>query len=382
MKRIVIGIYIDVDFFPPSINAILNFAEVFEEVIVVSRNNSKSDFPFPKNVRLIKVGPFCTVREMEQQSVWQKAFYFSKFARTLLKYAKKGEADMLVLYDSLALFAYYLTRKFSHSKKVWYHNHDMADSRLLGKLSIGGLAAKYESKALNYIHIFSLPSKERMVYFPDLPLGVANFVIPNYPSLKIYSKPTKNGDSYLVNLIYQGFIGAGHSLESFIKLLSASINGRQLHLILKGAVSEEYKSSLNTLAEREGVMDRITWLPVGPYSELPAITSKADIGIGINYNTDAVSLAQGSASNKIYEYAASGLPVILYDSEQFRTYLEKYEWAFFSDGSKDSLVKIITAIIPKLESYRKMARNDFEKELNFEYVFKPVLKSLQLISNG
>ena len=382
MKRVVVGIYIDVDFFPPSINAILNFAEVFEEVIVVSRNNSKIDFPFPKNVRVIKVGPYCTVREMEQQSVWQKAFYFSKFTRTLLKYAKKGGADMLVLYDSLALFAYYLTRKLSHSKKVWYHNHDMADSKLLGKFSIGGLASKYESRALKHIHIFSLPSKERLIYFPNLLPAVATFVIPNYPSLKIYNKPTKNNDSNFIHLIYQGFIGAGHSLEASIKLLRTTINGCQLYLVLKGSVSEEYKSSLNALAEREGVSDHITWLPVGPYSALPAITAKADIGIGINYNTDPVSRVQGSASNKIYEYAASGLPVILYDSDQFRRYLDKYEWAFFSDGSKDSLGKIITAIIPKLETYRKMARNDFEKELNFEYVFKPVLKTLKLISNG
>ena len=86
-KRAVVAIYVDPDFYPPTINAILNLSECFDEVIVVSRNNAAKDFPYPANVNLKKVGSNCTVRQMEKQSLWKKGFYFFKFCLSFLKYA-------------------------------------------------------------------------------------------------------------------------------------------------------------------------------------------------------------------------------------------------------------------------------------------------------
>ena len=106
------------------------------------------------------------------------------------------------------------------------------------------------------------------------------------------------------------------------------------------------------------------------------LTTSCDIGIGINMNKDAISSTLGTASNKIYEYAASGLPVLLSDSVQYRRYLDKYEWAFFSDGSADSLKENIELILKDLPHLASAARRDFEQSLNFEDVFQPVLQEI------
>lgn len=376
-NKVVVSIYIDPDFYPPTINAIVNLSQAFEEVVVISRNNATRDFPYPTNVRLIKIGASCTVRQMEKQSLAKKIFYFMKFLFSFLKYSRQSGTRLILIYDHFALFAFYLCRIFAMDKKVWYHNHDMANKELISRFSIGGLAARNEANAMSSIHFFSLPSKERLIYFAGLPKDIPVFIIPNYPSLKVYHNfKKKTFSDGKIKIIYQGFIGSGHSLEELIRLLSEKINGLELQLILKGSVTDSYRLSLETLARENGVEQQITWTPIGPYSELPVITSQADIGIGINKNTDIVSLAQGTASNKIYEYAASGLPVILYKSSQFEKYLASYNWAFFSDGSVESLRETMVQIINNLQNLSVSARSDFENRLNFEHVFQPVLKEV------
>jgi glycosyltransferase involved in cell wall biosynthesis len=376
-KRVVVAIYIDPDFYPPTINAILNLAEKFEEVIVVSRNNCLKDFPYPPNVRLKKIGTYCTVREMEKQSAFQKTKYFLQFSFALLRQARNKNIALIVLYDSFALFGFYLLRIMLGKKKTWYHNHDMPNRDLNNKYSIGGFAALYEKKAMKHIDFFSLPSQERLQYYTGIEKKISTFIIPNYPSLKVYKCVQQKKDNLkMIQIIFQGFIGEGHSLENLVELLQEKTGDHTVTLLLKGSVRDQYKSSLNTLAKKFDITNKITWIPVGPYSELPAITASGDIGIGINMNTDIISLAQGTASNKIYEYAASGLPVILYDSHQFRKYLDKYKWAFFTDGSLQSLKKIICIISENLPELKSAARKSFEEELNFEKKFQPVLQQV------
>ena len=102
MKAIV-AIYVDPDFYPPTISAILNLAERMEEVIVVSRNNSISDYPYPANVRLKKVGRYRRVRDSEKLPAWKKALYFLKFTVSFFSHAKSSGAGLILLYDPFAL---------------------------------------------------------------------------------------------------------------------------------------------------------------------------------------------------------------------------------------------------------------------------------------
>ena len=117
IKRVVIAIYIDPDFYPPTINAILNLAERCEEVIVISRNNTLKDFAYPDNVYLKKIGPLRSVREMEGEGAPAKAFYFLKFIFLLFQYSIKSSCRLVVLYDHLALFAFYPLRRLSGQEK-------------------------------------------------------------------------------------------------------------------------------------------------------------------------------------------------------------------------------------------------------------------------
>ncbi len=379
MRRIVVSIYIDPDFYPPTINAILNLSEKCDELIVVSRNNSKTDYPFPPNVKLVKTGKYISVRDTEVKGLGYKVLSFFQFTFSLLKYARPGKTGLIILYDSIPLFSYHLIKHFIQrkGKVIWYHNHDMPNIKLTRKFSVGWWAAKYEHLAMRSLQFFSLPSNDRVIYYPDWNQNNNYFCIPNYPSLKVYNEPVSKIENLNeLRVIFQGSIGEGHALEEMIELLQETIEGKRLQLILKGSVRNEYKEKLDKLADTFNVADQLTWIGLGPYKELPAITSSCHIGIAIHKENDEVMKTLGTASNKIYEYAASGLPVILYDSNQFKKYLSNYTWAFFSDTSKESLRSNIKMIIANYPAISKDARDTFKKELNFENYFQPVINTV------
>jgi hypothetical protein len=84
----------------------------------------------------------------------------------------------------------------------------------------------------------------------------------------------------------------------------------------------------------------------------------------------------GTASNKIYEYAALGLPVILYDNAHFRETLGQYNWAFFTNTEPESYRQCLHRIISDYPSLSKQAFEDFKSKLCYEHNFEPVKKFL------
>jgi glycosyltransferase involved in cell wall biosynthesis len=378
IKRVVAGIYIDPDFYPPTINALINLSEIAEEVVVITRNHASLDFPYPSNVTLIKKGKLTTVLDTEKKSIINKLFSFVGYSFTLWRQSNKSDTQLVVYYDAIPLFSFFISKfLISGKKKFWYHNHDMPGTHMTRKFSVGWLSGKYEHKAMEHINYFSLPSYDRMKFYPNWKRPNDYFSIPNYPSLKVYRKSEKtefiNNE---IRIIFQGTIGEEHALEALISLLKKEIDGKSLRLILKGSVRPHYKNQIDELAKSLDVADKLEWKSLGPYCELPSLTNTCHIGIAIYMGSDNVRKTLGTASNKIYEYAASGLPVILYDNEQFRKYLSGYTWTYFTDGTADSLETCIKAIMNNYESATKNSRSDFEKSLNFENQFDHIKKRL------
>jgi glycosyltransferase involved in cell wall biosynthesis len=372
-NRIVVSIYIHPDFYPPTINAINNLAEQCEELIVVTRNNSKEDYFIGNNVKSVKIGDYIKPYDFEKKSIAIKIITFLKFTFKLLQYSKSKKTDWIICYDSIPLFSLFLINWILPTKiKYWYHNHDVPDVNANSKFSIGWLAANYEKKALQKMNYFTLPSDDRLEYYPNINATTKYALIPNYPSTKIYKQPktTTLEKADTIKILYQGSIGKGHSIEEIIILLSKQISGKKLKLVLKGPVREQYKNELNAIAIDNNVEKDIEWIGIGLYKDLQAITKSCDIGIAIYKGTDVMNKTLGTASNKIYEYAACGLPILVYDNQQFRKYLSNYKWVVFTDGSVDSINTSIKHIVDNYIELSTQARKDFDLFFNFEKYFK------------
>ncbi len=379
-RNLLMAVYSSVEYYPPSLNALTNLSVVFDKISILSRNVKKNEWNYTSNVENILSGEFTPIREVEQQPMYWKVISFLRYTWEMWKIIKNQNPQVVILYDPIPTLSYYLISLLSNKKHlVWYHNHDVVEMSQVRKYSVNWWAAKIEKKLFQSVNIFSLPAQERKSYFDISLFKGKYYFIPNVPAIALYKKfytPKTLQDT--LKLIYQGTIAKGHGLEEIITtILPQKIKDKHLELHLKGVISESYKTELLQLAATHGVANVLVFHGFGAYQDVPKIASECHIGIAIHTNTDTMNKTLGTSSNKIYEYAAVGLPILLYDNRHFREHLEKYDWAYFTDLSEESLKSCLTAIVNSYTVVSAQAHEDFLKELNFESYFLPVLKEIE-----
>lgn len=375
-----LAIYSHPELFPPTLNAIDFFSNNGWEVDVIYNNQFASEWNFSKNVSLFPVGQMKSQKILEKKHVVLKIFRWLRFSFQIFR--KIHECDVYVAYDPIPLLSYYIVSVIRPKKTrlLWYHNHDVFEIQNARKYSIQWLSIIAEKKMFNKIDVFSLPAEERKTCFPMKTLKGAYFFVPNYPSLFFYGKFRKQDNlSNKVKLLFQGNISPNHGIEEIISLLPLSINGKEIELILKGHISLEYKELVVQLASQRGAEQCLIFVGQTPYHEVINTTIDCSIGLAIFTANDIMNKTLGTASNKIYEYAACGLPIIYYNNEHFRNHLGKYEWAFSTDLSQESLVLTLEHILCNYENLSDCAKSDFETQLNFEQYFSPAFNYVESI---
>lgn len=374
-SKLVAALYSNIEGYPPSINAIQLLAEQYDEIVVLNSNVFKNEFVFKKNVVIKSVGKFIDIRSFENKSILLKIIHFIKYVYFLKVNLKN--ANVFIAYDAIPLLAFKIIRLFEPFKRapmLWYHNHDVYEPGLNRKFSIAWFAEKNEPKMFPAIDIFSLPAEERKKFFPIHLLHGAYFFLPNYPSIEFYNKFINQNKIFdkEIKLIYQGSIGPGHGLEAIISILPNEILGRKLTLHLKGFISDAYKLELKQIAKLYFAETHLFFYPVTAYQDVPKLASTCHIGIGIHTGTDRMNSSLGTSSNKIYEYAALGLPVLLYKNKHFVNALSMHPWATFTDLSALDLINCIKSIADNYEFLSKSAIDSFYEKLNYEHYFKEI----------
>ena len=367
--KVLVCIYHPVDLFPPTINAVNVLANECEEVFLISNKHAFEDPAISSHVKQHYVlenvqRPRSSISGMKR---------FMQFTNAVRNQMNRQKYDVVLIYDPHALLSFVVSRKlFSKSPHItWYHNHDVLELKGQRRFSAGWFAIKAERKYFSQLDIFSLPANDRKKCFPMERLKGKYFFIPNFPSVTFmnrFQRSKKNPEH--IRLIFQGRISKGHGIEEVINILNTSINGKQLQLFLKGFVETDYATALKKQAEKLGVEDRLHFFGVSPYDEVPKLTATCQIGLSIHRNDDIMSKTLGTASNKTYEYAALGLPVIVLDTPHFREHLGKYSWTHFTDCSQSSLQACIKAIDENYLAFSEGAHKDFKEQLNFELNFQ------------
>ena len=317
------------------------------------------------------------VRDVEKANLFWKIIWFIKFTFIFWYQIIKIKPSTILIYDSMPILSYRLISSFIiKPETLWYHNHDVVEDKYCRKWSLIWWAWKSEKWIFPKLNIFSLPSIERKKCFSFNLFNGKFFFLPNYPSRKIYTKFRKEKEMMrddTIKILYQGSIGELHGLEEIISLLNIKVQGKSLKLILKGFINDEYLINLKELASQNGVEDKLIYIGPTGYNEVIKNASECHIGIGIHKKNDIMNNTLGTASNKIYEYIALGMPVILYENEHFKDILKDNEWAFFTDTSKKSLLESITKIIDNYSFLSNKAVFDFNSKLCFESHFSEII---------
>jgi glycosyltransferase involved in cell wall biosynthesis len=93
------------------------------------------------------------------------------------------------------------------------------------------------------------------------------------------------------------------------------------HLLFLGADDPAYASALEDLSRRTGVGDRVHFRPSVPVSQIRAHVRQADVGVSLL--EDTCENHRLALPNKVFEYLASGLPVVVSDLPEMRAVVEE-----------------------------------------------------------
>lgn len=379
--KFLVSIFGHPEFYPPTLNALRELSKNVDEIILLGRNVRPTEWTYPENIKLTLTGDFMSVKKVQEANFFLKFLFFLQFTIKFYKLIIRHRPEWVLCYDAIPLLSFRIVRfLISRPPKLWYHNHDVMKLEDMKKFSIGWMAVRSEKKFFNKIDLFSLPALERKQFFPlDTFKGVL-FHLPNFPSAAFYKQfNSKREVSDQLNLIYQGTICKDHGIEELMKFISQSKQNIKFSLI--GNIEVAYRDKLISLCKELSIEDSVKLYKPVSYAELPKITATAHVGIAVNIPDNIMYATGGTASNKIYEYAAVGLPIFYYDNEHYKKHLSKYKWAIPTDLSTDQLNLQIEFIKNDYKNLSEAALKDFETDLNFENSFKPLLGFINASAN-
>jgi glycosyltransferase involved in cell wall biosynthesis len=419
---ILIALYAHPEAYPPTLNAIMECARQVDKVVVVCRRTLPTNWEFPDNVELVFTTPLIDVADLDGVSAARKAVHFARFVAAIRRTIRSEPVGLAIAYDAIPLLACAMAKAEARGEfLLWYHNHDARSPADHTLFSVGWVAELLESRLFSLLDVFSLPAAERLEFFPVEKVRDRLYHIPNYPPKHLYDgdpidetdeiDQIKEGDKAdqvdeieadeeelgaegrcrrrtsdrqgfegtphdEIRMIYQGSIGPHHGFEEIFPYLKRTVAGRNLRLTLMGKAWPRYREHLEELVGRYGIEDRVDFIDFRPYAEVRDVLAAHDVGLAIHKPVGITYSTGGTASNKIYEYAAAGLPVVLLDNEHYRRYLGGHDWTVFTDLGWDSFRSCLTQVLGEGGAMRAAARADFRGTLNFEKVFCPVLKEV------
>jgi glycosyltransferase involved in cell wall biosynthesis len=233
--------------------------------------------------------------------------------------------------------------------------------------------------------IFPSESKARL-FLKTVGISLPYVVVANAPL-----KQPRLGSKFLNNalhlnrgkrdqtVLYQGSIGPGKGLETLVRSMPHWPEGVVLKLL--GIVRpRRYVDALLDLARDLGVGSRLFYLGLVNYDDLFDVTRSADLGVFLPTSTISNNISSGTAANKILEYMACGVPVLVSAFPALKELIEKTGAGLAVDPTDPKAVGLaIKELLTDNHRWDACSENGRKAHLekyHFENQFKPVLEVL------
>ncbi len=339
---------------------------------------------WPADVTIERVGGYASPREKEAASASAKLIEYAKFAARTRALVKQMQPAIVYSYDPHAFVASIAGRLGRRSTPLIFHLHELPETGSLSWTSLQAWVVKAALTGTKSADAAVFPEKYRARHWL-MAAGDsrAPMIVPNCPDRSYFPGPADWNETIAERfrareVVYVGYADAdnGH-LEG---LRALAMTEAEIRMRVIGSFRPEFETSFNALARELGVAERISldgWIA---HDEVPAHASRASVGLSLHKPATKNLEYLGSASNKLFEYAAMGLPVLVPDRESYRDFLGDAEWVTYADiDDPGSIARAITSIFADRERYTAMsraARRAFEEQYNYERVFAPVLERI------
>lgn len=261
--------------------------------------------------------------------------------------------------------------------KFYYH----VKTRL-GKLLIS--PSRWREFEFEYIkkadHVITVTQEAADYYQKEIPVQPSKFcVVPNTVRRSFYSEyerdeaisPKDSQDSF--SLLYLGDTGLRRGLMTILESLKFLIPAiSNLKIIIVGKSKEDVV--LKNFVKENNYEKYVKFMGWQDFSLFQSYIAASDIGVcpihkNLHHDT--------TYANKIFQYMALGLPIIVSNCTSQQVLVEKYKCGLvFEDrDSKDFSEKVISIAKDK-EYYQKLSKNAFQaidEHLNWETTSKNLL---------
>ncbi|HEY6417647.1 MAG TPA: glycosyltransferase [Candidatus Binataceae bacterium] len=379
-RTLLLMMYSNPSYYPPTINAVSLLSEHFR-IHLLSRNVAGPPHSWPEAVRVETVGSYATPEEKTAAPALSKFTEYVRFVSRGRRLVAELKPHIIYAFDAHAFAAAVRARARDSQVPIVFHCHDLPE---LEKPPLTSLQTWIVKSALRNTRAAScvvFPEKYRAAYW----LGKAGdarpaVIVPNGASIGFY--PGRSDWRELAQrrfaekkICYVGSIGGDNGHREAVCALEHLDDAFQLDLI--GFVPDDFGRELNMLARARAVEPRLSLDGWPSRDQRIRRMERAAVGLLLYQPVSKNWEYSGSAPNKLFEYAALGLPVVVPDRASYREFLGNERWVSFADVKDPaSIANSIANILADRDAYVAMsraAREAFESRYNYERLFQPVL---------
>ena len=277
-----------------------------------------------------------------------------------------------------------------YRRPLVYHCHDFAESER--SLPLGSRVVRtFERHFAHTADLVIVPDAERgREISKQLRLRKPPLVVANAPLSRSHSSGEALSQALAVQgrrfgrvVWRQGRIGPGHAIEATVRSIRFWAS-REWGFVVMGLCDEGYRNFLGRLAAELGVTGQFAIMPPVPYDRVAEFTTGAHVGHALYEPIHINHRYYTTASNKIMEYMAAGLPLLVSDRAGLRSFIQEYQCGLTADeGSPQSIADAVNALLGDEELAGRMGAagaKAFEDELNYERQFAPVLQAFRSLT--
>ncbi len=381
MKKVLVLHFTHPEGYPPALNAINSIAEKVDHVKIITTDTLPTNWNYKSNVEYDFIDGEHDRFQFVKRSRIVKLKRYLAYIKRIRNNIKTEKPNIVLIYDNVPFLLYLIALLFKSKKhKLWYHNHDIYPLEQYPKYSILWFGFMAIQKFFNKIDFFTIPSMERVKMFPMKNFKGQFFFVPNYPSKRIIKTDQErltNWDNQSeLRLIYPGSPSIKNGFEELLNTMKQKINNKLITLTIVGETNEKYQKELLHFAKSKGVENQIFFEKRVPYVQMPQFLAKYHVGWAMYKPQDMRTATVGTASNKIYEFLANGMPILVFDNDHHRKYLSKLAAAFFTDLSTSSIIQQLECIEKNYSNLTISAHQSFEENYQFEQHFDIALNAV------
>lgn len=371
--------YYDPDLYPPIVNsACLLAMNGFDLELFCRDNGERWKVSYPAQVHIHRI-------KAEVQGSWRE---YALFVAAVLRRSGTRSA-IFVGHDTYGLLpAWLLAARY---RRPWvYHCHDFVERER--PLHIGGCFLRaFERSFARTADLVIVPDAERGALIARAlrlkrpPLIVANAPLarPKASGEMLHQALEERGINLERIVFRQGRVGSGHAIEATLRSIPHWADKRWGFAVM-GIGDAAYCKQLEALAQALGVQRQFVILPPVGYDQVAQFTPGADVGhalyepITINHATPTTS------SNKMMEYMAAGLPLLVSDKPSLRALVEEYGCGITADqddpGSIATAVNVLLSNPSRAHQMGAKGAKAFEQVFCYERQFAPVLDAFRALA--